>query len=476
MSRLRSLAPTARSGGEAGSRIARKPNRRNARLGGFLAILFCLVGLAILPVSNAYAQVPESEPNNDTATANGPFTGDQTLTGSISPQDDADFFRIVVTTAAGYRFSTPDDDGGQGCAIRAEDPFLRLYDSTGMQIGADDDGGPGFCSELVASLQPGTYFVSVTSCCPGGSEIPDYVLAIDEGVETTQCSDGIDNDSDGLTNFPEDQGCENAEDDSEDPAAPECSDGLDNDSDGKTNFPADQGCENAQDDSEGPDAPQCSDRLDNDSDGQTNFPDDQGCDDAQDNTESPDAPRCSDRLDNDSDGKRNFPDDPGCSSASDNSESPDPATPPPPANPCTIKGTSGNDIIRGTSGDDVICAGDGNDIVYGGGGNDTIYGGRGNDILRGEGGNDRLYGGPGADVLRGGAGRDLLAGGGGNDQLIGGAGNDRLVGGAGSDVLSGQDGADSLTTRDGVEGNDVANGGAGEDSCETDRGDTRSSC
>ncbi len=125
---------------------------------------------------------------------------------------------------------------------------------------------------------------------------------------------------------------------------------------------------------------------------------------------------------------------------------------------CTKRGTSGNDIIRGTSGDDVICAGGGNDIVYGGGGNDTIYGGAGNDILRGEGGNDRI------------SGED------GDDHVIGGDGDDRLRGGPGSDVLSGQDGRDHLNTRDNRGGNDVANGGPGEDSCDTDRGDTRSSC
>ena len=125
---------------------------------------------------------------------------------------------------------------------------------------------------------------------------------------------------------------------------------------------------------------------------------------------------------------------------------------------CTKGGTSGNDIIRGTAGDDVICAGGGNDIVYGRGGNDIVGGGAG------------------SDVLRGGAGNDHLSGGGGNDEVIGGAGDDHLSGGSGSDVLSGQDGRDHLDTRDDRGGNDVANGGAGSDSCDTNRGDTRSSC
>ena len=177
---------------------------------------------------------------------------------------------------------------------------------------------------------------------------------------------------------------------------------------------------------------------------------------ADDDSEAPAAPQCSDGLDNDSDGKTNFPADPGRTSVSDDSESPDPVTPRPP-NPCTITGTSGNDVIRGTSGSDVICAGAGNDIVYGRGANDVIYGGEGNDVLRGQDGSDRLFGGPGQDVLRGGEG------------------NDRLTGGPGNDLLHGDGGADTLDTQDARRGN-VANGGAVSDSCATDPREARSSC
>lgn len=112
------------------------------------------------------------------------------------------------------------------------------------------------------------------------------------------------------------------------PPAPQCSDGTDNDNDTTTDFPADQGCESAVDETESPDAPQCSDRLDNDGDGLTNYPDDPGCSSATDDSESPDpappAAQCADGLDNDGDGKVDFPADPGCASAIDDSESPDP--------------------------------------------------------------------------------------------------------------------------------------------------------
>ena len=72
--------------------------------------------------------VPEVEPNDDTTTVNGPFLTDETVTGSISPRDDIDFFEIQVTTASTYRFVTPDDDGGSGCTSGDEDPLLSAPD------------------------------------------------------------------------------------------------------------------------------------------------------------------------------------------------------------------------------------------------------------------------------------------------------------------------------------------------------------
>jgi peptidoglycan/xylan/chitin deacetylase (PgdA/CDA1 family) len=77
--------------------------------------------------------------------------------------------------------------------------------------------------------------------------------------------------------------------------------------------------------------------------------------------------------------------------------------------PCTLRGTSGDDVLRGTAGNDVICAGRGNDVVFGGGGRDLLRGGRGNDRLYGQGGADVLLAGRGsADALRGGRGWDTL--------------------------------------------------------------------
>ena len=100
-----------------------------------------------------------------------------------------------------------------------------------------------------------------------------------------------------------------------------------------------------------------------------------------------------------------------------------------------LRGSGGNDTLRGGRGEDTLAGGAGSDrlnagidddILRGGGGNDTMLGGGGKDILRGRGGRDRLKGGGGADALSGGRGRDSLDGGAGRDRCLGGPGNDTL--------------------------------------------------
>ena len=104
-----------------------------------------------------------------------------------------------------------------------------------------------------------------------------------------QCADGVDNDDDGTTDFPDDLGCNGDDDESEDSgASPACDDGRDNDGDGKRDFPNDPGCFVQQQDSEeddcpdGPGCPQCSNGVDDDGNGTTDFPNDSGCDKAAD--------------------------------------------------------------------------------------------------------------------------------------------------------------------------------------------------
>jgi large repetitive protein len=105
-----------------------------------------------------------------------------------------------------------------------------------------------------------------------------------------ECSDGKDNDGDGMIDFPDDLGCVGHDDDSEgDPPSPQCKDGRDNDGDGKIDYPYDPGCFAPQQDSEdddcpdGPNCPQCGNGIDDDMNGLTDFPSDAaGCTSASD--------------------------------------------------------------------------------------------------------------------------------------------------------------------------------------------------
>jgi hypothetical protein len=187
----------------------------------------------------------------------------------------------------------------------------------------------------------------VWTCGPG--------LFCREGTcQVAACVDGLDNDRDGLTDFPAEPGCEGPEDDDErDPDEPaacsnredddgngyidypadpgcagagdpdeqaECRDGLDNDGNGATDFDrdgdgfpdfnADPGCACAADPREGADA-ECADFCDNDGDGLVDLAD-PGCAGDPAGANEFNVPHCRDGVDNDGDGAVDFPNDPGC--------------------------------------------------------------------------------------------------------------------------------------------------------------------
>ncbi len=126
----------------------------------------------------------------------------------------------------------------------------------------------------------------------------DGCVAPGDRTEQFDCADGIDDDGDGYTDFPSDPGCASAQSPVENP---ECSDGLDNDGDGNLDHPADAQCVKPSDQSELAD---CSDGLDNDGDGFTDFPSDSDC---ESNGDLSEHPQCSDGVDNDGDGDVDYP-------------------------------------------------------------------------------------------------------------------------------------------------------------------------
>jgi hypothetical protein len=97
------------------------------------------------------------------------------------------------------------------------------------------------------------------------------------GAEVTACSDGADNDGDGLTDLA-DPGCAHPNQPAEKRAGLACDDGVDNDGDGWIDFiedadgdgisdpPGDPGCR-----LDGAEAPACQDGISNDGDGLIDF-------------------------------------------------------------------------------------------------------------------------------------------------------------------------------------------------------------
>jgi hypothetical protein len=106
---------------------------------------------------------------------------------------------------------------------------------------------------------------------------------------------------------------------------PPCIDGVDNDGDGRSDYPNDPGCADPNDNDEtddcpnGSNCPECSNEIDDDNFGDIDFPADPECDWAADDDEGP-RTACSNGIDDDGDAKTDWPSDPGCNSPADNDE------------------------------------------------------------------------------------------------------------------------------------------------------------
>lgn len=174
---------------------------------------------------------------------------------------------------------------------------------------------PSGASEgFVAILSPTACNDGLDNDGDGPSDFPDdpECTSLGDRSEGPDCSDGLDNDDDGLFDFPADPGCTGGSDLTE---ALDCGDGFDNDGDGNVDFPDDPGCRVASSPSE---EPECDDGFDNDGDGDIDAAD-SGCVDRSDTSERLD---CNDGIDNDGDGFIDFPADPDCASPTDASEDP----------------------------------------------------------------------------------------------------------------------------------------------------------
>lgn len=133
----------------------------------------------------------------------------------------------------------------------------------------------------------------------------------------SQCSNGVDDDGDGLIDAA-DPGCSNPNDDNESDGTTQCQDRIDNDGDGATDYPADFSCSSPLDNDERNPLSQCQNQIDDDGDGLVDLGD-PGCSGKQDNSESDKTTQCQNGIDDDNDGFIDL-NDPDCDSKQDDSE------------------------------------------------------------------------------------------------------------------------------------------------------------
>lgn len=217
-------------------------------------------------------------------------------------------------------FLTTFDESGSGVGVA--EAQAAVGDSGGAvfykRSGSWELTGIMFATGLNSPSQPTNYALFGNTTV--SADLSVYRSEILSVIGQPTCDDGLDEDGDGLTDYPADPGCDSASDDDERNPNVACDDGLDDDGDGLTDWPADPGCSDANDGSETSPGLVCDDGTDNDGDGLTDWPTDPGCDDGLDASEQSPGLACDDGADNDGDGLTDWPADPGCDDSSDPSE------------------------------------------------------------------------------------------------------------------------------------------------------------
>lgn len=142
--------------------------------------------------------------------------------------------------------------------------------------------GSGASAELVGILIARATFEaqpSNTSLFGNAGVIADLFAYRDDilsVIDQPDCDDGLDDDGDGLVDYPADPGCTNRADLSERDPRLVCDNDLDDDFDGLVDQ-RDPGCTDPRDTSERGAIFQCDNGLDDDNDQLADFPDDTGC-------------------------------------------------------------------------------------------------------------------------------------------------------------------------------------------------------
>ena len=108
--------------------------------------------------------VTETEPNNNIALANGPYTDDTLISASIATANDVDVFAVrnALAGSVSIAFETHGETVG---TCDNSDTFMQVARSDGTIIASDDDGSRMlYCSYAMVSVAAGeTVYVAVSS-------------------------------------------------------------------------------------------------------------------------------------------------------------------------------------------------------------------------------------------------------------------------------------------------------------------------
>jgi MYXO-CTERM domain-containing protein len=203
-----------------------------------------------------------------------------------------------------------------GTTTEAAGTTIRVY-LRGVEVASTTSAAGGAWTATVPTLFVGERVSASAQAVSEIESVRSSEVAVSSIGGSVACSDGADNDGDGLTDFPADPDCASASD-LDEQHLPACANGVDDDGDGDIDFGVDDGCRSLIDDDESGVA-ECGNGADDDGDGAMDFPADPGCDSATDPSER-DIPACENGVDDDGDGAIDYPIDPGCGSALDTDE------------------------------------------------------------------------------------------------------------------------------------------------------------
>jgi hypothetical protein len=157
---------------ESGDGVIGSPGRRFAWAGGFGATTVFNCNSNAQSTAIALGVPTEVEPNDDVAHANTLSVGSY-VTGNITPPDIRDVYKVTIATAGVYTFETSGLVGSCGYGIEL-DTFLTLS-SSAASIATNDNFSSTtsrWCSRIQTTLQPGTYYVTVSGT--GGNGFADH--------------------------------------------------------------------------------------------------------------------------------------------------------------------------------------------------------------------------------------------------------------------------------------------------------------